>query len=249
MRRTLRNEHGMSLVEATIILLVLMLLTGVLSPSIGDYVNDAKMVKVKEDCEAIGVSLMRLTRDVGACLKFDGRKRCTKWNRVDILYSEGPKVTNDMLEGKGTTPFYDDAISQTLKWDLETERGDSLEHQLVANGLGPNYRTPGETNPTGYTLTGPQFNLGWRGAYLSSPIGWDPWGRRYLVNSVFLATAQDALEGTTEGRRSGGWSHDVFCLSAGQNGLYETSFADKTGGRGTQREGDDFTYVISGDTR
>jgi type II secretory pathway pseudopilin PulG len=239
----------MSLVEATIILLVLMLLTGVLAPSIGDYVNDAKMVKVKEDCEAIGVSVMRLRRDIGSCLKFDGRDRCTKWNRVDVLYSEGPRVETEMLEADATAPFFNDNIFQTLNWDAEKMRGDSLEHQLVDNGSGPNYKTPKDTTPTGYTLTGPQFNLGWRGAYLSSPIGADPWGRRYLVNSVFFATAQDALEGTEEGKRSGGWSHDVICLSAGVNQLYETSFADKRDGRGTERGGDDFTYVIHGDTR
>lgn len=244
---TLRNEHGMSLVEATIILLVLMLLTGVLSPSIGDFVNDAKTVKVKEDCEAIGISVMRLTRDVGACLKFVGKDRCSKQNRVDILYTEGPKITDAMLDGSAVETFYSDHVYETLNWDKEKMRGDALDHQLITNG--PRYRTPGETNPTGYSLPGPQFNLGWRGAYLSSPIGWDPWGHRYVVNSAFLSTAQDAQEGTFEGKRSGGWSHDVFCLSPGQNGLYETAFADKTGGRGTARGGDDFVYVISGDTR
>jgi hypothetical protein len=154
-----------------------------------------------------------------------------------------------MLEADATAPFFNDNIFQTLNWDAEKMRGDSLEHQLVDNGSGPNYKTPKDTTPTGYTLTGPQFNLGWRGAYLSSPIGADPWGRRYLVNSVFFATAQDALEGTEEGKRSGGWSHDVICLSAGVNQLYETSFADKRDGRGTERGGDDFTYVIHGDTR
>ena len=66
------GQTGISLVEATIILLVLMLLTGVLAPSIFDYFRDAQMVKVKEDCEAIGVSVARLVRDVGPCLKFDG---------------------------------------------------------------------------------------------------------------------------------------------------------------------------------
>ena len=248
MRRTIRTDGGMSLVEATIILMVLMLLTGVLAPSINDFVNDAKQVKVKEDCEAIGVSVMRLVRDVGSCVKFVGKERCTKWNRVDLLYSQGPKVTNQMLDGNASGAFFNDNVFQTLNWDADS-RADSLEHQLIDNGNGPKYATPADSEPTGYSLTGPQFNLGWRGAYLSSPIGPDPWGQRYLVNSAFLAIAQDAAEGTLEGKRSGGWSHDVFCLSAGQNRLYETSFADKTGGRGTDRRGDDFTYVISGETR
>ena len=75
MRTRVMNARGLSLVEVTIMLLVLMLLTGVLAPSIMDFVKDAQWVKVKEDCEAIGVSVARLTRDVGPCLKFDGTAR------------------------------------------------------------------------------------------------------------------------------------------------------------------------------
>ncbi|MBI1872798.1 MAG: hypothetical protein HYS05_02780 [Acidobacteria bacterium] len=63
------RPQGLSLVETTIILLVLLVLTGVLAPAINDFVNDAKDVKVKEDCEAIGATVMRLARDVGPCLR------------------------------------------------------------------------------------------------------------------------------------------------------------------------------------
>src|SRR5687767_7383196 len=44
-------EKGMSLVEATIILMVLAILTAVIAPSAGDYVNDARQTKAKEDVE------------------------------------------------------------------------------------------------------------------------------------------------------------------------------------------------------
>jgi type II secretory pathway pseudopilin PulG len=63
--RTWKSERGMSLVEATIILMVLAILTSVLAPSIGDYVNDARQVKAKEDLEVLGLSVARLVRDMG----------------------------------------------------------------------------------------------------------------------------------------------------------------------------------------
>ncbi len=85
-------QHGLSLVEATIILMSLLVLGGVLAPSIKDYIEDAKMVKVKEDCEAIGLSIARLLRDVGPCVKIDGRQPCTMFNRADLLISEGHEV-------------------------------------------------------------------------------------------------------------------------------------------------------------
>jgi hypothetical protein len=68
------------------------------------------------------------------------------------------------------------------------------------------------------------------------------------VNSVFLAVATDADCGGGEGDRSGGWSRDVFCISAGPNAMYETAFGGNSNG-GTYRNGDDFLYIIAGDTR
>jgi type II secretory pathway pseudopilin PulG len=229
---TLQREQGMSLVEATIILMVLGLLTSALAPSVADYVNDARQVKVKEDCEAIGVSLARLARDVGPCLKKTGTGPCTKANRVDLLFSDGPKVAAAEVTG---APFSSGDLASALNWDKDGgTNADSMESQLAVNG--PAYLTPADTG--GYAATGPHFGLGWRGAYLSGPIGPDPWGKRYLVNTAFLAAASDA---TTPG-----WQTDVFCLAAGPNGVYETPVA---GGSGTLRTGDDFTYVISGGTR
>jgi hypothetical protein len=239
------NARGLSLIEVTIMLLVLMLLTGVLAPSIFDFVKDAQWVKVKEDCEAIAVSVARLTRDVGPCLKFYGTGTCTKDNRVDLLFSDGPDVTIDDLLGEGTTVFSSGGnIAMPLNWNEDDVRGDSMEKQFTKNG--PVYLTP--ANYGNYSAVGPLFGLGWRGAYLSAPIGPDPWGHRYLVNSVFLSVAIDATPGTGEGQKSGGWSNDTFCISAGPNGFYQTAFGGNGYG-GVTRLGDDFLFIISGDTR
>jgi type II secretory pathway pseudopilin PulG len=238
MRGGRNNERGMSLVEVSIMLLVLMLLTGVLAPSITDFVNDAKWVKAKEDCEAIGVTVARLVRDVGPCLKFNGNAPCTRANRVDLLYSDGPDVTASMLGGYASVPFSSPDLAAALNWDADGTRGDSMTSQFAVN-------TPGYAMPVG---SGLGFGAGWRGAYLSPSIGPDPWGRRYLVNSAFLAVASDAAAGDGEGQRSGGWTRDVVCLSAGPNGLYETAFFGTEAG-GTASRGDDLVFVISGGTR
>ena len=84
----------MSLVEATIILMVLSTLTAVLVPSISDYVNDAKSTKAKEDVEAIGGAIVRVVRDTGYnCLQLAGTLGCTLTNRVDVLVSGGNTPT------------------------------------------------------------------------------------------------------------------------------------------------------------
>jgi hypothetical protein len=231
----------LSLVEVTIMLLVLMLLTGVLAPSIFDFVVDARWVKVKEDCEAIGISVARITRDVGPCLKFNASEKCTLRNRVDILFSDGPEVDRQSLGGGSSLTF--ENYAGNLNWDGDDTRGDSMEHQFVMNDSG--YKTVGQLE--NLNRVGPAFGLGWRGAYLSGPIGPDPWGHRYLVNSVFLSVATDASDGYGQGQRNGGWDKDTFCISSGPNGIFDTGFIGSN--YGTDRRADDFTYVIQGDTR
>jgi len=244
---TSRDQKGLSLVEVTIMLLVLMLLTGVLAPQIMDFVDDARWVKVKEDCEAIGISVTRLARDVGPCLKFNGAAACDKSNRVDILYSDGP----DVAAADVVAPDFSSAnlTPSSLNWDNDSDAlvGDRLEDQLTTNA--PLYPTPLQNYPAPSTPVGPLFGLGWRGGYVTPPIGPDPWGRRYVVNSAFLAAAVDAASTTEEGGSSRWWERDVFCLSAGPNGQYETYFGGCTSGQGTCRAGDDFVSVIKGSGR
>jgi type II secretory pathway pseudopilin PulG len=238
----------MSLVEVTIILMILALLTASLAPAINDYVNEARHTKAKEDIEAIGVSIMRLTRDVGGCIKFVPTTACTMANRVDILFSAGPDVAVGDLGSTSTNFASAGNVVSTLNWsnDSADDVGDSMADQLADNV--PNYDTPAETIPTGYTVAGPTTGLGWRGAYLPGDIGPDPWGRRYLSNVVFLAVASDATDDTTEGARRGGWSRDVFVISGGANKSIDTPFGGSAN-FGAGKLGDDLVYVLSGDTR
>ena len=100
MRRTRGSQSGMSLVEATIVLMVLAVLTAIIAPSMGDYIEDARNTKAKEDVEAIGTAILRLVRDTGIpCLTTQSAPTiatgCTKTTRADLLVSSGtaPTVT------------------------------------------------------------------------------------------------------------------------------------------------------------
>jgi type II secretory pathway pseudopilin PulG len=242
--RILKAQRGLSLVEVTIMLLVLMLLTGVLAPSIFDFVNDAKWVKVKEDCEAIGLSIARLARDVGPCLKKTPFAGCTENNRADLLTSDGPAPT---IHPDITGDYFGNSnLDGNIMW---TNSESTLEEQLVTNTnatwgvqIYPSAAGFGPTNPHG---VGPHFNLGWRGAYLSAPIGPDPWGHRYVVTSAFLSVAYDESTGGRDFAADGGfmWNRDAVCLSAGPDGHVSSPIGGSTGG-GLDRKADDIVYVI-----
>lgn len=235
--RRIKGQTGMSLVEALIILLVLMLLTGVLAPNIFEFVKDAQEVKVKEDCEAIGIEIAKLVRDVGPCLKLDGAGRivgppatdspCTVNTQAQLLWSDG---TVPALGAGAALPAF-----TGNNWDDQVPAvGTTLESQLITNG--PTYLTIGEKGNFNHNY--PSFGLGWRGAYISGPIGPDPWGGQYLVNPLFLTAA--AYNGTPMG-----FDYDVFCISSGQNLKLDTPIQVDGVAPGL----DDFVFVIQGSTR
>ncbi|MEW5982365.1 MAG: type II secretion system protein [Acidobacteriota bacterium] len=248
--RKLNGQKGLSLIEVTIMLLVLMLLTSVLVPSIFDFIKDAQRVKVKEDCEAIAVSIARLFRDTN-CVAQNGSAvpvDCEILNIAGILYSDGNEPSIDLVDAPNFTPAGSTAECATYNWDDPFDAApcaafDTLESQLVRND--PAYKTPGALGFAQNPL--PLFTTGWRGAYLAPPIGPDPWGSTYLVNTLFLRVANDANCSGDQGCPDYGWHYDTICLSAGEDQTIETPFAGSGGG--TQRGGDDFVTVISGGSR
>jgi type II secretory pathway pseudopilin PulG len=244
----LRSQRGMSLVEATIILMVLATLTAVLAPAMGDYVEDARNTKAKEDVEAIGTAILRLTRDTGQpCLQL-AAGACTLANRIDLLVGAGNTPAIDTSAGFAVNYTFtadnsaDGAVAEN--W-LSTGAGitamtkqDTLDNQFVTNA--PVYSGPDFTKGGG-----PKSGLGWRGAYLTGPIGGDPWGFKYQANTVFLTVATNATGNTGEGEINGGWSSDVIVISGGSNGTLQTA----VGSLGGTAKGDDITFVLQGSTR
>ena len=252
MKVRFNGQRGMSLVEATIILMVLAILTAVIAPSAGDFVNDARNTKAKEDVEAIGTAVLRLLRDTGLpCVSDDpaaaGNAFCSKANRIDLLVSSGDEPT---VIGSAYAASTSQAATANLNWagenaptgEISGQRG-TIDNHLVLNTPGTGaYATSSLFTAGG----GPKQGIGWRGAYLTGPVGADPWGFMYQANTVFLTVASDATAGTSEGLRSGGWHQDVIVASAGSNGSMQVSFG--SAGQ-TANSTDDVIYTVKGSTR
>jgi len=233
------SEAGMSLVEVTIILMVLAILTSVLAPSIADYVNEARSAKAKEDVEALGTGIMRLLRDVA--LPFPVRTAGASpsrasTNRVDLLVSEG----NIPVASAGTAVPADAVgylVQAGVGWDSAIAAGVELAtDHLVTNGNAYSV----VSFPSG---GGPRAGLGWRGGYISTSTGPDPWGNRYGCTTVWLGPGSDVTLAANKGT-----NNDTFCLTAGADGVAETRMYSSADGAVTV-QGDDVLYVFQGNTR
>jgi type II secretory pathway pseudopilin PulG len=244
--RRLRAERGMSLVEATVVLLTLSALTAVIAPSIGGYIEDGKQIKATTDVETIGAAITSVLHDTGMlCLSLAGANCAnTATGRVELLVSGtavGSKEPAVLATTAGAVTA-STASASTLNWggganEVADARRDLMDRQFVTNGAG-------YTSVSFTAGGGPRTGIGWRGAYVDGPVDIDPWGYSYQASTVFLVTAPDAVDGTANGQRRGGWANDVVVISAGSNGTLQTPFGS-TGGTAI---GDDVMYVVQGST-
>jgi len=98
--------------------------------------------------------------------------------------SDGPEVKGWML-GPDAVGYANAGLdSGALNWNDDDWRGDSMENQFVYNpASGPHYPTPADLGT--YSNMGLTWGMGWRGAYLSPPIGPD---RRSSDSSMWKNT-------------------------------------------------------------
>ena len=178
MPQLLTQQRGLSLTEVTIMLGVLAALTSTLSPTIGDYVEDARRVKASEDVHVLATTFARFTSDVARDASLE-----RGWAKAELLVGPGASPT----PGEGSLAAWTSPI--------DGERVARLEDHLIVN-------TPGYPKRT----TAYQYGAsGWRGAYLAG-LTPDPWGRRYALRigqgnsaTLVLSAGPDGVVNTIDG--------------------------------------------------
>ena len=227
------GRRAWSLIELTIILICLSILCAILAPVIGRYVRKAKMVRCREDVQALGCAVWGFISDSGnSCFLRDGSAPPSPGNTVWLAVSDGdvPELGAPPADARWAAPV-DLAGVDFLEYHLSTNRpGNDPAHHYPTprdlNGGGsPMFANPGARGING--------EFAWRGPYMTAPIDPDPWGNRYAVNSLNLC-ASDA-DGI-------GIDGDCVVLSAGPDEAVETDFEG-------QRAGDDVVYVLSANSR
>jgi type II secretory pathway pseudopilin PulG len=217
----LANERGMTIIETTVILSVLFILAGVMSPIVSESITTARAVKAKSDASMIAMGLINFQKDLGAdALSIGGASTAAQaLGLADVLATEGtqPSVEDaesgvslaafDLLSrpgGRGNNDGGGESNpAQRRKW-LEMSTG-ALDDHLLTNRRGYRFRRPGEYG-------------GWNGPYLSAEVKGDPWGNQFLINAVWLDGGGSATDRLGNRRRA------VFVVSAGTNGILETPF-------------------------
>ena len=236
MCRELRSERGITILETTVILSVLFILAGAMSPIVSESVNTARAVKAKNDASMIALGLINLQKDVGAdALNVGGAAVAPS----TPLGAGGTLRLPDLLASQGSAPETEDA--QSSENDLSSSAA-PLVPLLAAPGhsgvsLTANARaamraerrrwrdTPAGSlddhlmnNRRGYRFRRSGEYGGWNGPYVSAEVKGDPWGRQFLINSQWLDGGASTADAQGRIRRA------VFVVSPGADGVVDTPF-------------------------
>ncbi len=210
------SERGLSLVEVTIMLVILLILAGTLVPVMSDSVNSARGVRARNDLSQLAVALVNFQRDVGPIVFEGSRLRqvqttlsaASALSPVVLLVSDGERpeladrVPVESAPHLLATPGQRLDASTLVPWSA-TAGADVLDYHLRVNGRG---YADGDGGP----------GTGWNGPYLTKEVPGDPWGRAYLINTAYLRGLPPSQVRCARCA--------VFVLSAGPNGLIETPF-------------------------
>lgn len=242
----LRNDRGFTLVEVTIILLVLVILSGIMLPQLGNFNRLARYTKVKEDLGAICASMKKMLDEV-MLGGFYGEPR---WRKEPIGLLVGPGVAPASLDGDtehwtvsagaGFSETTDDG-ALTVDFTADSFVNHMQQNRPLGSGDPDNrYKNPID-DPEPWAA-GAFF--GWRGPYFDQ-FSTDPWGGRYAANVFAMHRDKKAPE------YGGIFTSAVVCLSAGIDGTVKTTFnqpmndLDGDGFSGWRTADDDLAVVLS----
>jgi type II secretory pathway pseudopilin PulG len=222
---SLRDERGMTIIEMTVMLSVMFILAGMISPIMSTSVTTARTVKAEKEVAMLATAMLQLQQDIGATAivgsaaaasQLDSRGAAVQ--AADVLSSEGeiPAIDDSaadnpiaaVAQGVGLMARPAASVFQAQRRRWTEARHDALDSYLVNNDRGYHVRRPGEST-------------GWNGPYVSTLLPGDPWGKQYMVNARWLDGGSTAADANGYARRA------VYIVSAGANGVVETPFEQK----------------------
>jgi type II secretory pathway pseudopilin PulG len=226
-RSSLRSDRGITIIETTVMLSVLFVLAGAMSPIIADSVNTARAVKAKNDAAMVATGLLNFQKDVGADALAIGAATAVAQSLglPDVLESEGTVPATEsaneddlvdvVASTSATALIASPAQAASVRTNRALRRAQRRRWREVAAGSLDDHLT---TNRRGYRERRPGEYAGWAGPYISAHVSGDPWGNQYMINSRWLDGGSTPADSQGRTRRA------VFVVSAGNNGVIETPF-------------------------
>ena len=191
------NRKGFTLIEVVVVVAIIALLAGILTPLIFRYIDEANETRALGDCRNISTALLLFHKDTGTWPYYDRPNSDPKYDYLYGNMGDMPRMSGD---------------AQT-SWGNQC---DDMYFHLVTNG-NPDQNTYIYKYKKDVTEGGSMLSHGWNGPYLPYVTD-DPWAYKYLVSvgAFEYGTKGTGITGT------GTNQNHVWCLSAGPNFVVDT---------------------------
>ena len=185
MGHRLLYRKGISLLEVTISLAAAAILAGALTPTLLTSFRKARLAAAQAQTCAIKDAILVVLTDIST----DGFVQ-------DASLPAEQQLPVELAVGDGDIPELGPDGDALWTRSVNFAEVDFLSYHLVTNN-------PGNDAAHAYS--------NWFGAYIEAPIDPDPWGNRYMVNTIYL--------------RSGS-TYDVVVLSAGPDEEVDSAWSE-----------------------
>ena len=159
------QQHGVTLIELVVVMTIIAVLTAILTPTVINYIEQARNAKAQADTKTIGEAIGRFEQDVGRYPIFTSGGGFPADSSANVVRLEGP----------GTAPTETSATAWTAASPADSDCTSGCQSGLIADQL--------LTNAPAYTTTSSLAKpFKWKGPYVD--VDTDPWGKKYLVNVI-----------------------------------------------------------------
>jgi type II secretory pathway pseudopilin PulG len=208
---------------------IVAIIAGAITPLVLKYIGDARRTRALSDARTLGQAILSFNLDTGRWpVSDDGNLGDSGELSRLVGLAAGDIDADNIPDGAGTA-------AGDGNWDGGSDGGNAgaIEDFL-------RYNSDTDTDPLYPATSNPATSPGWNGPYIQD-VPLDPWSNPYVVNIRYLDGG--GVNGATASEEQ---DHAVFVLSAGPNGLFETSFADGTALSNDGIGGDDVGWMVEG---
>lgn len=216
-----QGRQGFSLLEVLIAVAIVAILAVAVGIPVAKNLNQGKVARAASDAQVIGNAILDFYKDVGEWpAQTDADAKPEAFRLVGNF---------DLGGGDSGIAMGQDQVTGSDAW-ASFGTSSTLTAQLIRNREGNIY-------PLYRLSDNPHQQAGWNGPYLDR-VPLDPWGRPFVVNIGF---ALPVVSGTVTAMND---YHNVMVLSAGKDGIFETTF--DLGATNEKPGGDDIGFVVHG---
>lgn len=214
--RQVRDQRGFTLIEVTIILLVLVILSTMILPQLGNFNRLARFVKVVEDVTVLCSGMKKMLDETMENAFWLYPESHTK--PVGLLYGDGSVPSLSSLLVASTDANWLDTDVGTLSAVVVTDTPSQVPGEFWSDHYMNHFlmNNPGGWNAEHYDdiddLSVEWWAFGWHGPYFDKIMP-DPWGNRYASNVFALHSVQGNV-----------YTSAVVVLSAGPDETIDTPF-------------------------